>query len=249
MSNYDLIIKCCSDLLYNFPEAKETLYYISQRLPEAAIKQFQFGYFPPNEYLDVLASAVGDDLLNSYDFIYDSIYNGEKYRCSIMADYNLILPYKDLYGNVIGIVGRSILSDKERENTNISKYKNTSFPKRNHLFGLDIAKKYIIKNNLAIVAEGQLDIIQSYNKGLKNVVALGSSSMSFEQLLLLLRYTNNIILILDNDDAGKEGEEKIMKNYGKYANIRKAFLPEGYKDLDQFFALNEMKDFQLKFNI
>jgi DNA primase len=246
MTAFDIIIDCCADLLYSFPQAKSTTEYIHNRLSDRAIKEWQFGYFPDNQNLGVLSSLVGDEILKSYDLIYDKIYNGGKYRCSTMSDYNLIMPYKDVYGRTIGIVGRSILSDDEIKNKNISKYKNTHFAKRSNLFGLNFAKKYIIQNNFAILCEGQLDVIQSSDKGLKNIVALGSSSMSFEQLVLLMRYTNNIILMLDNDEAGRNGEEKIIKTYGKYANFKKIYLPNDYKDLDSFFSENGLEDLELR---
>jgi DNA primase len=245
MTPFDTIINCCKDLLHSFPQAKETADYVHSRLSDRAIEQWEFGYFPNNENLQVLSSLVGDDILKSCDIIYDKIYNGENYRCSTMSDYNLIMPYRNVYGNIIGIVGRSILSDNQRKNKNISKYKNTHFAKRSNLFGLNFAKKSIIKNNLAVLCEGQIDVIQSSDKGLENVVALGSSGMAFEQLALLMRYTNNIILLLDNDDAGQNGESKIIQNYGKYANIKRAQLPKGYNDLDQFFRENELKDLEL----
>jgi DNA primase len=245
MTIFDTIINCCTDLLYNFAPAKDTYTYISDRLSRDAIKEWQFGYFPNNQNLEVLASMVGNDTLKSCDLIYDKIYNGQKHRCSTMSDYNLVLPYKNVYGEIIGIVGRSILSDDQRNLRDISKYKNTHFSKKSNLFGLDKAKKSIIKNNLVILVEGQLDVIQAHSKGLQNVVALGSSNMSFEQIALLTRYTNNIFLILDSDDAGKDGEQKIIKNYSKYANIKKAYLPDGFKDLDQFFSENKLEDFSL----
>jgi len=245
MTAFDSIINCCTNLLHSFPQAKETADYIHSRLSERAIEKFQFGYFPDNKNLEVLSSLVGDEVLKSCDLIYDKIYNGEKYRCSTMSDYNLIMPYRDVYGRIIGIVGRSILSDNERKNKSISKYKNTHFAKRSNLFGLNFAKKSIIKNNLAILCEGQIDVIQSSDKGLEHIVALGSSGMAFEQVALLMRYTNNIILLLDNDDAGQTGANKIIQNYGRYANFRKAHLPDGFNDLDQFFMENDLKDLEL----
>src|SRR5271165_3377695 len=164
MTAFDTIINYCADLLHSFPQAKDTHTYINNRLSQDAIKQWQFGYFPNDENLEVLASMVGDDVLKSCDLIFDKIYNGQKYRCSIMSDYNLILPYKNVYGEIIGIVGRSILADEERDRNSISKYKNTHFSKGLNLFGLDRAKNSIIKNNVAILCEGQLDVIQSSDK-------------------------------------------------------------------------------------
>ena len=58
-----------------------------------------------------------------------------------MSDYNLVMPYRDVYGRIIGIVGRSILSDNERKNKNIAKYKNTHFAKRSNLFGFKFCQE------------------------------------------------------------------------------------------------------------
>ena len=90
-----------------------------------------------------------------------------------------------------------------------------------------------------------MDVISAQDKGMENVVALGSSSMAFDQLVLLTRYTENIIVMLDNDDAGKIGSKKILNDFGKFANIKLAELPKGYKDLDEFFATNDLESLEI----
>ena len=238
MTLFDPIIKCCSDLLRSFPQAKETSDYIDNRLSRQAQEKFGFGYFPPNEHLDLLSSIVGEDILKDCDLIYDKIYNGQKYRCSIMNDYQMILPYKNVYGEIIGIVGRSILSDEQRKVAGISKYKNTHIAKKLNLFGLYEAKNAILNKDYVIIVEGQFDVIKSHDKELENIVALGSSSMSLEQLALVLRYTENIKLLLDDDEAGAIGEKKTMERFGGFGKIEKMRLPVGYKDIDSFLTEN-----------
>src|SRR5271166_4130508 len=246
MNSFDLVIKSCSDLLDSFPDAKQVAEYLDGRLSKQAQKDFAFGYFPTNANLQTLVSAVGNDILKDLALIYDRAHhNGYELireRHATLEDHNLVMPYRDAYGNVMGIVGRSILDDGARAGTNIPKYKNTSFDKRQHLFGLFEAKKSIVENKLVFIVEGQFDCISAHDKGMKNVVALGSSSMTVEQCALLLRYTNNFALLLDNDDGGKSGRERIVKNYTQYANISNAKLPDGFKDLDEFLKENSPSD-------
>ena len=241
MNHFNYVVNCCKDLLVNYEDAKDVKEYANSRLSPEGQEKYEFGYFPRYEDLDILISCVGKEKLIALELIYNKIISGKKEIHSHMEKHNLIMPYKDVYGNIIAIVGRSILSDEEREVHKISKYKNTSFTKGNHLFGLYEAKNSIIKNNLAIVVEGQFDCISAHINGLMNVVALGTSSMTFDQFCLLLRYTNNMILLLDEDKAGSAGTDKIIRLFSKYANIKKASLPKGYKDIDVYLSENDVK--------
>lgn len=244
MKDYSKVIFACKELLFSFPEAEEVKEYALKRLSRENLDLYNFGYFPNHNNLDVLISMVGEEHLASLNLLYSKMItsgiNENMVRYSTMKDHNLIMPYKDVYGNCIAIVGRSILSDEERSIKNIAKYKNSIFNKGHHLFGLDTAKHSIVKNDFAIIVEGQLDTIAAHSRGLQNVVALGSSNMTFDQFALLTRYTSNLTLLLDNDEAGNMGADKIMNSYNKYANIKKMFLPEGYKDIDAY--LNETND-------
>ncbi len=237
ISNYDSITKICGDLLYTYPIANKALNYLNNRLTYKSQIKFGFGFFPQQNQLEILFSFIDPKLLIENNLLYEKYINSEyKVYFSSMANHNLILPYKDVYGKIIGLVGRSLLNDKERADANIPKYKNTQFEKKKHLFGLYEAKRAIINIGYAYVVEGQFDCIQAYNKGIENVIALGSSNMSMEQLLLLLRYTNNIKLLLDNDEAGKSGRERILEKYGKYTNFSNVYIPSGFKDLDDLLS-------------
>jgi len=237
INKYNSIVEVCSNLLYTCPIANKALAYLNQRLkPEVQVK-FGFGFFPPQDQLKMLFSFISEAFLIENNFIYEKNIDSEyKIFFSSLEDHNLILPYKDAYGNIIALVGRSLLNDEERATLNIPKYKNTSFKKSEHLFGLFESKLSIINQGYVYLVEGQFDCIQAHNKGIHNVIALGSSNMSPEQLLLILRYTNNIKLLLDNDEAGKIGRERILEKYGKYTNFSNAYVPSGFKDLDDFLS-------------
>lgn len=234
ISKYDQVVNACSNILYDYGFANNALTYINNRLNKSTQKKFSFGYFPTLFNLNTLTSVINEQDLIDLNLLYKDD-NGPH---SFLEHHNLILPYRDVYGRIIALVGRTLLSEEQRGN--IPKYKNTVFKKSRHLFGLFEAKDSIIEKQYVYLVEGQFDCIKAHSCNINNVVALGSSNMSFEQLVLILRYTNRIKILLDNDDAGNLGREHILEKYGKYANISNAYVPKGFKDLDEF--LEEFKE-------
>jgi DNA primase len=240
-SKFDSIVEVCSYLLFNYSIATKARDYLNQRINIELQKKFSFGYFPKQDQLKLLLSFLSKEELIENDLIYEKcVESASSVMLSPLEQHNLVMPYRDVYGTIIAIVGRSLLDDTDRSRQHISKYKNTSFEKSRNLFGLFEAKKSILDLGYVFVVEGQFDCIQAHNCGINNIVALGSSNMSLEQLILLLRYTNNIYLLLDNDEAGELGRERIIEKFGKYTNINnKLKMPLGFKDLDEL--LKEVK--------
>lgn len=243
---FNKIVESCQFLLHHYPEAQDTRSYLDSRLSLESQNKFQFGYFPNLNNLKVLTSLIGDQILRDVKIFYskdieDSLYP-RTVNFSYFNDYPIIMPFKDSYGHIVALVGRSLLSELDRKNKNISKYKNTIFTKGNYLFGMYENKQSIINNNMVYIVEGQFDVIKAYEKGLRNIVGLGSSNMTAYQFSIINRYTNNIILLLDNDEAGEKGRKRIMDKFGKYANIQNFYLPDNYKDIDEFLSINNYED-------
>jgi DNA primase len=231
------LMQQCKYLLKTHPLAMGAKSYLKDRLPKD-VAGFNFGYFPDDYNLSLL--EMEQSKLRHLGIIYDRYYyEGEfpqKVTCSIFSDHNLIMPYKNLYGDILGLVGRTLRTDYKQ--AGISKYKNSPLPKGLSLFGLYNAKDEILEKDSVIIVEGQFDCITCHRFGVKNVVALGSASLTKYQMFLLLRYTNNIKLLLDSDDAGKKAADKIIKLneiYGNPMNISKCCVPDIYKDIDEFF--------------
>lgn len=242
------IIKSCKYLLNNFQEAQEVKNYLDNRLNKESQDLFDFGYFPSINNINVLQELLDNNLLEDLNLLYskeiDDAFYPRTLLFSYFENYPLIMPFKDHYGNTIGIVGRTLASENERRAKNISKYKNTKFTKGNYLFGLYENKKHIIENNCVYIVEGQFDVIKANEKGLKNIVAIGSGNMSMNQFALICRYTDNIFLLLDNDEAGIKGRKKIISKFSKLANIRNMYLPDEYKDIDEFFSKKDLQDLE-----
>lgn len=243
----DEIVDSCRFLLNNFPEARACRDYLDSRINRESQELFQFGYFPNTQHIKALIDLVGEEALKNNELHhYSPISDSLSFRMKSENHFEhhpLIMPFRNPYGKIVGLVGRSLLSDEERKNHNVkSKYKNTlaseEFKKGNLLFGLYENKQHIIDQGCAFVVEGQFDVMKAMEKGFRNIVALGTSSMSFYQFSVISRYTNNIRLLLDNDEAGEKGRKLVINKFGKYANIQNFFLPESFKDIDEYLTQN-----------
>ncbi len=115
----------------------------------------------------------------------------------------IIFPIIDVNDKIIGFGGRII-----EDNPNLPKYMNTPetevFQKRNNLFGLNVARNYIREKRQAIVVEGYFDVISLFQADIKNVVAPLGTALTEEQVLLLKRYADEIIILFDSDKAGNK---------------------------------------------
>ncbi len=242
---YAEVISACSTLLKYSPEAEEARNYLITRVPTYNIAGFVLGYFPNNKNINLLIDVVGDNTLKELGLIYSKYVpiSGVKKYHGLFAKHNIIMPYKNVYGDIIGIVGRTLLSKEEQKFNKVSKYKNSSLPKGLNLFGTYEAKSHILAKDSVIVVEGQFDCITCHRYGFKNVVALGGATFSKFHFYLLKRYTNNIYLMLDNDDAGQRESNKILSKYGQDANIQTITLDSCYKDIDEY--LNCSNDYSL----
>lgn len=238
----DKIVNSCAFLLNNFPGAEECRSYLDSRLDKASQELFQFGYFPKIDNLSTLISIIGEEELRKEKLLYSKDIEDSLCRRSVnfcyFENYQMILPFKDAYGKVVAIVGRTLLSEEERRINKISKYKNTVFLKGNFVFGLYENKKHILEQDCVYVVEGQFDVIKAVEKGFRNIVALGNNNMTAYQFSVIARYTNNIFLLLDNDEAGIKGRKSIIDKFGKHANIRNFYIPEPYKDIDNYLSNN-----------
>lgn len=241
---FNQFLEVCSSLLYYNENAKETLEYLNSRVSKEAQNIFSFGYFPDEKNINLLFKYFDKQKLESLGlinkwFFADSDKTSFLYKGSL-ENHNLIMPYKDAYGNIIALIGRNILNDENKKQLEqdrkiiIPKYKTTKFCKSVSIFSIDKALKHILQKDNVLIVEGQLDCINGYSNGIKNIVALGGVSLTPYQFSTLRRYTKNINLLLDNDDSGISGTEKIINKYGKFSNIKKINLPKDIKDLDEY---------------
>jgi DNA primase len=250
----DKIAESCRFLLDNYPEAQASKSYLDSRLSVGSQDKWGFGYFPGIQNISALTDLVGREtlvqleLLTSRD-IEDS-FSPRRIVRNFFEDHPLVMPFKDTYGKVVALVGRSLLDDAAREGTEISKYKNTTFKKGNFVFGLYENKQDILEQGCVYLVEGQFDVIKASEIGFKNIVALGTNNMSPYQFSVISRYSNNIFLLLDNDEAGQKGRKRVVSKFGQFANIRNFYIPNDYKDIDEYITKAGISDYtELSFSL
>lgn len=138
----------------------------------------------------------------------------------------LMFPISNASGQVIGFSARTL--DPE----GLPKYINTPetpiYSKSNTLYGFDLAKEHVRKQDYAIIVEGMMDVIASYQSGVKNVVAPGGTALTENQLRLIGRFTKNLKLAFDIDFAGSEATRRAIElAWQMDFNIKVITLPEG----------------------
>ncbi len=113
----------------------------------------------------------------------------------------IMFPIKSISGRVLGYGARTMTNL-----SNVAKYINSPesevYQKSKVLYGLFESKSFIIKEDNCYLVEGYTDVIQLYQKGIKNVVSSSGTALSSHQIMLVKRLTENITIIFDRDQAG-----------------------------------------------
>jgi len=147
----------------------------------------------------------------------------------------VIFPITNHRGRVVALAGRAMPGLEAR---GIAKYINSPetevYHKSDSLYGLSVTKEEIKKAKKAVVVEGEMDLISSWQAGVRNVVAIKGTAVTEGQMRLISRFAKELIVALDSDFAG---DSAAMRGIGQAQtvglNIRVAKLV-GYKDPDDF---------------
>lgn len=221
-------------LLLNHAIGKKALEYLikDRGLTRSTIEEFQLGYSPDNSALinrflvdkkkfspkDIERAGTGIVRGNG---VYDR-FSGR-----------IIFPLFDHRGNPIGFAGRILPWDKRETGKYINSPETLLYHKSSVLYALNLTRPLIKKKGVAIVVEGELDAISSYQAGIKNVVAIKGSALTEEQVRLLSRFAPKFILALDADIAGDAAARRgiaVAENAGIEVKIAEM---KDFKDPDE----------------
>lgn len=145
----------------------------------------------------------------------------------------IMFPIKDINGNTVAFTARVMPGGDDKQGKYINSPQTPVYDKSRLLFGLDKAKIEVKKNDLAVLVEGQMDVITAHQHGFRNIVASSGTSLTAEQVNLLKRYSANIALAFDMDNAGEMASERGMKTAMQMdMNIKVIEVPNG-KDPDE----------------
>ena len=220
--------------LHNTDEGKRiALSYFQERgyRPDI-IEKFQLGY-SINKSDDFTAAALEKG--------YKLEYMGKVGVTKIKEDNNyfdffrgrVMFPIHSVTGRVLGFGGRTLFTDKK-----IAKYFNSPesviYNKSEILYGLHYSKGDIIKYDNCYLCEGYTDVISMYQAGIQNVVSSSGTSLTKEQIRLVKRYTKNITILYDGDNAGiKASFRGIDLILQEGMNVKVVLFPDG-EDPDSY---------------
>ena len=213
--------------------------YLRQRgIREDIIRKFQLGYSPERAKLWEEAKKAGYQdtyLVNNPD---NQIGTGvclkdEQGRLFDRFRGRVIFPFFSVSGKVTGFAGRLI-----KQSDKAGKYVNSPtsilYEKKHELYGFYQAKQAIKREDCCYLVEGQLDVIQLVQSGIENVVASGGTSLTYPQIRLIHRFTENATILYDGDSAGiKAALRGIDMMLEEGINVKVVLLPEG-EDPDSF---------------
>ena len=158
-----------------------------------------------------------------------------KDRCFDKFRDRVIFPIINTAGKVIGFGGR-IIGDGE------PKYLNSQesgiFQKKNNLYGLNLARKDVSREDSIVLVEGYMDVVSLYQAGVRNVSASLGTALTENQARLIKRYTRNVVLSYDSDQAGQNAAMRgidILYREGLRARVLRVF---DVKDPDEFIRKN-----------
>lgn len=213
------------------------LYFKNRGISDKSVKTFALGYSPNDWdglYGFLKKKGYEPELLEKAGLI---LKGGRGYYDRFRG--RVMFTLKDHRGNVVGFSGRVFdpPSHKASEGQEKAKYINTSetpvYIKGNVLYALDVTKAAIQKENEAILMEGELDVISSFQAGISNVTAIKGSALTENHARLLRRFTERLIFALDSDIAGDQAARRGIELAEKAGfDMRVLSLPSG-KDPDE----------------
>ena len=221
------------EYLHNTNEGKAIglSYYTERGFRDDIIKKFELGYSPEQRDAftkKALAEGYKKDFLLKTGLTIDK----EDFQFDRFSG-RVIFPIHSLSGSVVAFGGRTLQSD-----TKMAKYLNSPeseiYHKSKILYGIFHAKKSIVQQDKCYLVEGYTDVISLHQSGVENVVASSGTALTVEQIRLIKRFTPNVTIIYDGDEAGiKASLRGIDLVLEEGLNVRVILLPQG-EDPDSF---------------
>ena len=145
----------------------------------------------------------------------------------------LMFPIFSIDSQVIGFGGRIIDQGQPKY---INSVESEVFKKGQCFYGLDKSAKYIRSKDQVFVVEGYMDLLALYSRGVKNVVATLGTALTENHVRLIKRWTKNIVLLFDGDQAGQTASERSLVHFFKHDLMPQTLkLPEG-QDPDDYIT-------------
>jgi len=210
--------------------------YMKRRGIEPAIlKKFGIGYADEqwdSLYKYLISQGIDKKIMIELGLVSE----GKNGKCYDKFRNRVIFPIINTSGKVIGFGGRAIDPNDNPKYLNSPESK--VFQKKNNLYGLNISRQNVGKEGYIILVEGYMDVIALYQGGVENVAASLGTALTENQARLIKRYTKNVVLSYDADNAGRAAALRgldILK--AEECKVKVLHVTDG-KDPDEYIKKN-----------
>ncbi|HSX14321.1 MAG TPA: DNA primase [Candidatus Saccharimonadales bacterium] len=204
-----------------------------RRLNKSSINDFQIGYAPEN--YEALSK-----FLISRGFTKDELTKGSLAGTSSRDDsiYDLfrgriMFPISDASGKVVAFTGRVL--DPAKNPKYYNSQQTLIYDKGRSVYGLHLAKEAIREADLAVLVEGNMDVVASHQAGIRNVVAASGTALTSDQLKALSHFSKNVALAFDQDVAGIKATERAIE-LAQQLGLTLKVIEFSAKDPDELIA-------------
>lgn len=215
-------------------------YFHERGFRDDILKKFEVGYSP--EKADTFtSSALADGFQREY-MVKTGLVVEKDDRLFDRFHGRVLFPVHSLSGQVLGFGGRILRADAKA-----AKYLNSPesdiYHKSRILYGIYHARKAIVREDKCYLVEGYTDVLSLHESGIENVVASSGTALTVEQIRLIKRFTHNVTILYDGDEAGiKASLRGIDLVLEEGMNVRIVLLPAG-EDPDSFSKKNSVSGF------
>lgn len=198
----ELASKFYRSYLLNAPEAEIARAYSTKRgIDDLTGDVWGIGFAP--ESWDGLSNALKQKGVTEDELVRAGLSQKREKGSGVYDRFRgrLMFTIRDVHGNAIGFTGR-ILTDAKDQPKYVNTPETMVYKKSHVLYGLDKAKGDIKRQDIAVIVEGNMDVLSSHQFGILPVVAASGTALTAEQLQLLKRFTTHLAIAFDADNAG-----------------------------------------------
>ena len=199
----------------------------SRMVSEETARRFQLGYAPAGRGFAEYLRAKKKSLQDAHDA---GLMRSD--GTDFFAE-RLVIPIRDERGQPLAFTARTVRADEPRKY--INSRETPAYIKGRVIFGLDLARDEITKKGHAVLMEGQFDVITAHHHGVTNAVASSGTALTDDQVRLLKRFTDELLLVFDADRAGRAAAFKAIElAAAHHMRTRVATVTPPAKDPDEF---------------
>lgn len=215
----------------NLKKSQKAMEYLKndRKLSEQLINDFGIGYAPDNNY-DII-TKLKEKWFNEMDLVQSSL--AKKWTSDYFGFFKnrITFPIHDTRNNIVWFSARVL--DPQDQPKYLNSSESAVFEKSKILYWLNFAKNYIKSNDKLVLVEWQMDVIALARLWLPIWVATCGTAVTENHFKLIKRYTDNVYILFDNDEAWKNATVRALKiAYRENIFPKMIILPQEYKDVD-----------------